>query len=276
MPTLGEELKRRREERGITLNDISEATRIGTRFLKAIESDSFSILPGGIYTRNFIRAFAEQVGMAEEEAMSLYHQQVTGQSAEPGAQVSSLKRPSQPLEPPLRRREPLTYGQGPSRTNWATIIIGVGIAVFLALILLAVVKKMEQETPSGESQTDSTPEVESPQPETPPSPSPQTANPQQADQQAPPSDTLRVRFEAVNGDSYIRYQADNQEPVTITLKQGQVLEIPPAQNEVKLVYGNRLALKLVVNDREARFPESAPKFGGQVIISRETLESYFQ
>ena len=41
MPTLGEELKRRREERQITLTDISEATRIGTRFLKAIEADNY-------------------------------------------------------------------------------------------------------------------------------------------------------------------------------------------------------------------------------------------
>src|SRR6185369_16628364 len=83
MPTLGEELKRRREERDITLADISEATRIGTRFLKAIESDNFSVLPGGIFTRSFIRAYAKQVGMDEDEALILYQQQTTGSSPEP-------------------------------------------------------------------------------------------------------------------------------------------------------------------------------------------------
>src|SRR4051812_6878066 len=82
MPTLGEELKRRREERQIALNDISEATRIGTRFLKAIEGDNYGVLPGGIFTRSFIRAFAKQVGMDEDEAIALYQQQTTGVAAE--------------------------------------------------------------------------------------------------------------------------------------------------------------------------------------------------
>src|ERR1051325_8623662 len=78
MPTLGEELKRRREARNISLNDISEATRIGIRFLKAIDSDNYTVLPGGIFTRSFIRAYAKQVGMNEDEAMSLYNEQVSG------------------------------------------------------------------------------------------------------------------------------------------------------------------------------------------------------
>src|SRR5215212_745758 len=84
MPTLGEELKRRREERQISLTDISEATRIGTRFLKAIEADNFSVLPGGIFTRSFIRAYAREIGMDEDEAISLYQQQATGQAAPEG------------------------------------------------------------------------------------------------------------------------------------------------------------------------------------------------
>src|SRR2546423_12771750 len=83
MPTLGEELRRRREERGTTLNDISEATRIGTRFLKAIETNNFSILPGGIFTRSFIRAYAKHVGMNEDEAIGLYLQQVSGPALDP-------------------------------------------------------------------------------------------------------------------------------------------------------------------------------------------------
>src|SRR6185436_7695501 len=77
MPTLGEELRHKREQRGITLAEIAEATRIGTRFLKAIETDNYSILPGGIFTRSFIRAYAKQVGMNEDEAMGLYNEQLS-------------------------------------------------------------------------------------------------------------------------------------------------------------------------------------------------------
>src|SRR3989442_5672318 len=82
MPTLGEELRRKREQREISLAEIAEATRIGTRFLKAIETDNFSILPGGIFTRSFIRAYAKHVGMNEDEAIGLYLQQVSGPTVE--------------------------------------------------------------------------------------------------------------------------------------------------------------------------------------------------
>jgi cytoskeletal protein RodZ len=279
MPTLGEELKRRREERGITLNDISEATRIGTRFLKAIETDNFSILPGGIYTRNFIRSFAEQVGMGEDEAMTLYHQQVTGQSPDSGSQPSTVKRAPQPVEPPLRRVEPITYRQGAPRINWATVIIGIGIALFLGLIILAVVKKLEQGPSSGPSET----AASEPALQSPPSPPPQAddskqqaASTQQPEPEAPSADTLRVKLEAVEGDSYVRHQVDEAKPVAIILKQGEAMELPPAQDQIRLVYGNRLALKLTINGREAHFPDSLPKFSGQVVISRENLAAYFQ
>src|SRR5438309_4439978 len=91
MPTLGEELRHKREQRRITLAEIAEATRIGTRFLKAIETNSFSILPGGIFTRSFIRAYAKHVGMNEDEAISLYLQQI----AEPaGEQHESQPAPT--------------------------------------------------------------------------------------------------------------------------------------------------------------------------------------
>src|SRR4029078_5782493 len=99
MPTLGEELKRRREERDISLPDISEATRIGTSFLKAIESDNFSVLPGGIFTRSFIRAYAKQVGTDEDEALSLYQQQTTSPSTEP--------QPLQQSQTDPRTRQPV-------------------------------------------------------------------------------------------------------------------------------------------------------------------------
>ena len=81
MPTLGEEIKRRREERNISLNEISESTRISVRFLKASEADNFAVLPGGIFTRSFIRSYAKEVGLNEEEAMALYNQHLVSQQA---------------------------------------------------------------------------------------------------------------------------------------------------------------------------------------------------
>src|SRR5947208_5052600 len=107
MPTLGEELRHKREQRDITLAEIAEATRIGTRFLKAIETDNFSILPGGIFTRSFIRAYAKHVGMNEEEAIQLYLQQVVDTGAEQSEvqPVAAAKGPA-PIEQPKKQAIP--------------------------------------------------------------------------------------------------------------------------------------------------------------------------
>jgi len=73
MASFGENLRREREMRGITLEEISAHTKISIHFLQAIEADDLKKLPGGIYTRNFIRAFARYLGLDEEKVMSEYH-----------------------------------------------------------------------------------------------------------------------------------------------------------------------------------------------------------
>src|SRR5262244_3686164 len=70
--SIGEKLRLAREARGIALREISEQTRISMRYLEAIESDDYKRLPGGIFNRSFIRAYAKSVGFDEKEAMEDY------------------------------------------------------------------------------------------------------------------------------------------------------------------------------------------------------------
>ncbi len=72
MESFGARLKRERERRGITLDDISVSTKIGTRMLRALEQDHFDQLPGGIFNRGFVRAYARHLGMDEEQAITDY------------------------------------------------------------------------------------------------------------------------------------------------------------------------------------------------------------
>jgi cytoskeletal protein RodZ len=81
MISIGEELKREREFREISLRDISEATKINIRMLEAIEKDQFASLPGGIFNRNFIRAYAQFIGLDPEVIIRKYIVQ-TGVDAE--------------------------------------------------------------------------------------------------------------------------------------------------------------------------------------------------
>ncbi len=70
--SIGEKLRLARETRGIALRDISEQTRISMRYLEAIESDDYRRLPGGIFNRSFIRAYAKHIGYDEQEALEEY------------------------------------------------------------------------------------------------------------------------------------------------------------------------------------------------------------
>jgi cytoskeletal protein RodZ len=70
--TFGESLKREREMRGVTLEEVSSATRIATRFLKAIEDEQWDQLPGGVFNRGFVRAVARYLGLDEENIVAEY------------------------------------------------------------------------------------------------------------------------------------------------------------------------------------------------------------
>src|SRR5579875_1838411 len=72
MAGFGENMRREREMRGITLDEISNTTKISVRMLEALENENFSKLPGGIFTRSFIRAYANYLGLDEERVMSEY------------------------------------------------------------------------------------------------------------------------------------------------------------------------------------------------------------
>lgn len=72
MASFGVRLKTERELRGMTLEEISSSTKIGTRMLVALEQDHFDQLPGGIFNKGFIRAYARCLGLDEDQAIADY------------------------------------------------------------------------------------------------------------------------------------------------------------------------------------------------------------
>lgn len=70
--SIGEQLRLAREERGIGLREICDQTRISVHYLEAIEANDFKRLPGGVFNRSFIKAYARYVGYDEREAIENY------------------------------------------------------------------------------------------------------------------------------------------------------------------------------------------------------------
>jgi cytoskeleton protein RodZ len=72
VPSFGEKLRKEREQRKITLDDISSTTKISTRMLRALEDEHFDELPGGVFNKGFVRAYARHIGLDEEQAITDY------------------------------------------------------------------------------------------------------------------------------------------------------------------------------------------------------------
>ena len=65
-----------RRNRGITLQQISEATKIGVRSLEAIEAGDFRVLPGGIYATSYIRQYARAIDYPEDDILEVYRRHI--------------------------------------------------------------------------------------------------------------------------------------------------------------------------------------------------------
>ncbi len=68
----GERLKRERELRDVSMDELTKATRISTRFVQALENEDWAKLPGGIFGHGFVRTIARYLGLNEEALLGEY------------------------------------------------------------------------------------------------------------------------------------------------------------------------------------------------------------
>jgi cytoskeletal protein RodZ len=79
----GGTLKRLREARGIALRDIAESTKVSVSALEALERNDISRLPGGIFRRGIIRAYAGAIGAEPEQLVRDFDAQFTREGTPP-------------------------------------------------------------------------------------------------------------------------------------------------------------------------------------------------
>jgi len=98
--TFGERLKREREMREVTLKEVTTATRIGPRFLEALENEDWDKLPGGVFNRGFVRAIARFLGLDEENLLAEYDL-AHGEPSIPAPQPYENQLPRPPIWVPI-------------------------------------------------------------------------------------------------------------------------------------------------------------------------------
>jgi cytoskeleton protein RodZ len=267
--SFGTWLRRQRELREITLREIADASKISLRYLEALESDRFDLLPASVFARGFLREYARYVGLNPDEVVNHYLYAV--QSLEPEAPAGGTKRPA----PPARSASSATY----------LLLFLAALAVLIGLVYFASVwseKQREEASPPtiapppvlGAVDTAPAPPVAAPseptaaveEPGTGPgsegaataapaapaadaAPSPPAAEGLAAvpPAAAPPSVPLRVELD-FQAECWYEARVDDGPPQSQTRIQGESLLLD-AQRKVVLTLGNGGGVKITVNGR---------------------------
>lgn len=113
----GEHLKRERELREVSLDELSKATRISNRFLQALENEDWGKLPGGVFGHGFVRTIARYLGLSEEALLGEY----------------DLARAEKLPSAAPKAAEPI-----PSPPKWIPVAVALGSLLLLVLLFYGV------------------------------------------------------------------------------------------------------------------------------------------
>ncbi len=120
--SLGESLRREREMRGVSLEEISAATKISVRMLQAIEGEDFSRLPSGIYGRSFIRSYARYLGLKDEPLLAEFDQLARSRGDNDVTRLMDMARPA-----PAQSR---SFASAAWALLGAAILLGAGFVLY--------------------------------------------------------------------------------------------------------------------------------------------------
>lgn len=127
MQTPGELLKAEREKRGLSIKDVEQGTSIRSLYLTAIEQGNYSVVPGEVYLKGFIRNYASFLGLNPQEIMEVYRHS-TGNAQPPTEQQPVTPTINQPLNtaqgnPPTTTQKVKEKRESSSSIKWAAIIL---------------------------------------------------------------------------------------------------------------------------------------------------------
>ncbi len=235
--SVGESLARAREERGLSVDDVSQATRVRTTVIRAIERDEFDVCGGAVYARGHIRSIAHVVGIDPEPLVAEFDRDHGGT---PSAIV--VATPNAVFDPDVmsatQRRRP----------NW-------GAAMAVALVVICVLAAVQLVSGSKSPSAARHDVMQTSAPSQAPSPTgtPSSTPPPSALARLPDKGvTVLVRITGGASWCSIKNSA-NAVLFEGTLTQGQQ-KLFKDDKQVTVVFGNAGAVDLVVNGRDLGAP----------------------
>ena len=265
----GRRLREARERRGVSLRQIANATKIGMSALEALERNDISRLPGGIFSRAFVRSYAIEVGLDPEATLQEFIAQFPHDSVTAGHPTSTLSEDHQAIESDRR-----------SATTFLRLIaFSVPIAGALLYFSTAGRRAAPPAVETRPAAPVSTP-VEVPAASV--DPAPPALSPIEGPVVAPalkpvvapasaatfPSEQLTVALRAI-GECWVSATVDGEKRVDRLLRPGEQLEMD-VHRELLLTAGDASALAITLNGAEAR-PLGKPS---QVVTVRFNLMNF--
>ena len=240
---VGARLRTAREAKQISLREIAETTKISVSALEALEENDVAQLPGGIFTRAFVRSYATEVGLDPEETMRDFVAQVPAEGID-----EEEKYDNQSREHDLFQSQQRMAG-----TVLKLVAIGLPVAGLLLYLGTRAV-------PTG---TDA--------PEAPPAPAPverpvRTEPPAPAEPMSQGSLTIVLRPRA---DCWVSLRVDGESVFERVMQAGE-RESYEADDEIILNVGDAGAFAFAINQQVGRSLGAS----GEVVTARITPQNY--
>jgi cytoskeleton protein RodZ len=252
--TIGSELREAREQRGISLREISERTKIRQSVLRAIENDHFEGLPGSVIMRGFLKLYAREVGLDPDDVGRRYTAQAAESDADAQSRTASLARGD--------------AAHGHDSLAQARVRRAVaGVLVAVALIGVSYLAWRRSAEPPSDSRTVIPPAASAPAPASePPGTQPAPTPPPAADKAVPAprsdapaaaaltaADGLRIDLQATDA-CWIAATADGEQVAFRVLNAGERLSVRVTKEAVIRI-GMPANVAISINDRPIRpFP----------------------
>jgi cytoskeletal protein RodZ len=247
--TIGSELREAREQRGISLREISERTKIRQSVLRAIESDDFEGLPGSVIMRGFLKLYAREVGLNPDDVGRRYTAQAAESAADGQQETASSGTET-------------AHGDD----SFATALVrraAAGVLVAIALAGVSYVAWRMTAAPPSDSPTATTPAAPAPA-AAPPPPAPQAAGTPAATVDkaeaaprsdaaapaAPTADGLRIDLQVTEA-CWIAATADGEQVSYRVLNAGERLSVRVTKEAVIRI-GMPANVTITIDDRPIR------------------------
>lgn len=257
--TLGEKLRQAREERGISVSEVAEQTRISALYIQSIENDDYRALPGGIFNKGFVKSFARYVGIDEQEALQDYAALMGSQN------ISNVD------EPKTYRPQVMTDDNRSSSTAKTVVfaVIILGLMAFGILALKNYLQANQTETAVGNANVSTDLNANLPNP----------ANDANANTATPLTSDFKVEVKSLKGNVSVSSTSDGARNSAL-LSPEKPLNFTSKEN-LRLSYYKALAqnVRLTLNGKEISLPAAPVNPKRNVIdleINRDNLASIME